>query len=95
MAAQQVPGADAGYDQRNDYFFFNSARLRRGWLGTPPSMKRLRLCGWETRSMFDRYDIIDEHDLAEAVALRFGKHLANNEGVAPGTDSVTSSSINS
>lgn len=54
----------------------------------------MRLCGWETRSMFDRYNIIDEHDLAEAVALRFGKHLANNEGVAPGADSVTSSSIN-
>jgi integrase len=55
----------------------------------------MRLCGWETRSMFDRYNIIDEHDLAEAVALRFGKHLAKKEGVAPGTDSVTSSGINS
>jgi len=52
----------------------------------------LRLCGWETRSMFDRYNIIDEADLAAAVAQRFnGKQRAN---IAPSTatpDSVTSS----
>jgi hypothetical protein len=24
----------------------------------------VRLCGWETRGMFDRYNIIDEADLA-------------------------------
>ena len=31
----------------------------------------MRLCGWESRSMFDRYNIIDEADLAAAVAKRF------------------------
>ncbi len=31
----------------------------------------MQLCGWETRSMFDRYNIIDEKDLARAVAKRF------------------------
>ena len=27
--------------------------------------------------MFDRYNVIDEQDLARAVAQRFGKHVAN------------------
>jgi integrase len=30
------------------------------------------LCGWRRREMFDRYNIIDEQDLAAAVAKRFG-----------------------
>jgi integrase len=40
----------------------------------------MRLCGWRTRSMFDRYNIIDEQDLARAVARRFsGQGAAKSE----------------
>ncbi len=39
----------------------------------------MRLCGWRTRSMFDRYNVIDERDLAQAVAKRFGKTPAQSE----------------
>jgi hypothetical protein len=31
----------------------------------------MRLCGWKTRDMFDRYNIIDSADLSRAVAQRF------------------------
>src|SRR5689334_23892509 len=31
----------------------------------------MRLCGWKTRDMFDRYNIIDQADLTRAVARRF------------------------
>lgn len=56
----------------------------------------MKLCGWETRSMFDRYNIINEEDLAQGVAQRFnGKQAANTEGVASEADSVTSSASGS
>ena len=46
--------------------------------------------------MFDRYNIIDEQDLAAAVARRFnGKVTAKSEGFAEQTESLTSSGINS
>ena len=37
----------------------------------------MKLCG-VARSMSDRYNVIDEQDLARAVAPRFGNHLANS-----------------
>jgi integrase len=41
----------------------------------------MRLCGWKTRDMFDRYNIVDLEDLTRAVERRFsgnGKQTANN-----------------
>jgi hypothetical protein len=52
----------------------------------------MRLCGWETRSMFDRYNIIDGADLDAAVAKRFsGTVAAQPSPSTPAPDSLTSS----
>jgi len=42
----------------------------------------MTLCGWKTRDMFDRYNIIDSADRSPAVAQRFnGKGTANKPEV--------------
>ena len=40
----------------------------------------MKLCGWKTRSMFDRYNIIDEADLAQAVAK--GSRISQRQTLA-------------
>jgi integrase len=52
--------------------------LRRRGLSEGVIMK---LCGWKTGSMFDRYNVIDEQDLAESVERAYGQQAANKPGV--------------
>jgi len=50
----------------------------------------MKLCGWKTWAMFDRHHIIDEADLAEAVAKRFrGQATANKRQTTANTGTPT------
>jgi hypothetical protein len=56
--------------------------LRRAGVSEGEIMK---LCGWRTRAMSDRYNIIDEADLAAAVAKRFGANDTVTRQSTPST----------
>ena len=44
----------------------------------------MKLCGWKTRDMFDRYNIIDASDLTRAVAQRFNGKVTAKKAVESG-----------
>jgi hypothetical protein len=44
----------------------------------------MKLCGWKTRDMFDRYNIIDASDLSRAVALSFNGNFTATKTVEAG-----------
>ena len=78
MARLRISTTDRGFQGRLVHDLRRTAArdFRRRGVSEGEIMK---LCGWKTRSMFDRYDIIDEADLAAAVAKRFtGPATANN-----------------
>ena len=41
----------------------------------------MRICGWKTRSVFDRYRIVPEADLREGLA-RLAEHQPSGEDIA-------------
>ena len=43
-----------------------------------PEKQIMLIAGWKTRSMFDRYHIVDERDIQEA-GKRLARHLAQQE----------------
>jgi len=45
-----------------------------------PEKQIMLIAGWKTRSMFDRYHIVDERDIQEA-GKKLARHLAQQECV--------------
>jgi len=52
----------------------------------------MAVCGWETRDMFDRYNIIDAADRASAVGKRFNGTVTAQKGAPTTSPSLLSSS---
>ncbi len=50
----------------------------------------MALCGWRTRAMFDRYNILSDVDLAAAVAKRYGKTTARQPASTSEASSLSS-----
>jgi hypothetical protein len=57
-----------GDDSSNDLLRTAACDFRRAGVSAADIVK---LCGWTTRDMFDRYNIIDAADLTRAVRRRF------------------------
>jgi integrase len=71
--AAQVPGRLVHDLRRTAARDFRRAGVSEGEI--------MRLCGWKTRSMFDRYNVIDSADLSRAVAQRFNGTVAAHNRV--------------
>ncbi len=52
----------------------------------------MEIGGWKTRSVFDRYNIVSERDLHEAVR-RLDKYVSERNGNLDGDNLVTSAGL--
>ena len=71
FTAPANPGWSAGANGRKTWpidSYLREGPRKTNWLAEGVIMK---LCGWKTRSMFDRYNVIDEQDLTQAMTKHF------------------------